>query len=74
MPRCEIPDVGDLAPVTARRPACDAAIIPMVLGGASQPLDVGRRRYRINPAQQRAQVVRDGGSVWTGCDRPPGWC
>ena len=32
----------------------------MVLGGASQPLDVGRRRYRIAVAQRRALVVRDG--------------
>ena len=63
-----------LSSATARRLACDAAIIPMVLGGASQPLDVGRRRYRITGAQRRALVVRDGGCVWPGCDWPPGWC
>jgi|TARA_B100001971_G_C18254882_1_gene581219 hypothetical protein len=74
LPRCEIPGMGELAPATARRLACEAAIIPMVMGGASQPLDVGRRRYRITPAQRLALVVRDGGCVWPGCDRPPGWC
>jgi len=74
LPACSIPGVGNLAPATARRLACDAAIIPMILGGASQPLDVGRRRYRITPAQRRALIVRDGGCVWPGCDRPPGWC
>lgn len=74
LPRCEIPGVGELAPATARRLACEAAIIPMVMGGASQPLDVGRRRYRITRAQRLALVGRDGGCVWPGCDRPPGWC
>ena len=74
LPRCEIPGVGPNAPATARRLACDAGIIPMVLGGDSQPLDMGRRRYRITPAQRRALIVRDGGCVWPGCDRPPSWC
>lgn len=66
LPRCSIPGAGDLA--------CDAGIIPMILGGGSQPLDVGRRRYRVTTAQKRALIVRDGGCVWPGCDRPPGWC
>ncbi|MBC8194921.1 MAG: DUF222 domain-containing protein [Acidimicrobiia bacterium] len=74
LPRCEIPGVGELAPATARRLACEAAIIPMVMGGSSQPLDVGRRRYRVTPAQRLALVVRDGGCVWPGCDHPPAWC
>jgi len=52
----------------------EAAIIPMVMGGESQPLDVGRRRYRTTSARKRALVVRDRGCVWPGCDRPPGWC
>ena len=74
LPRCDIPGIGELTPAAARRLACDAAIIPMVLGGDSQPLDVGRKRYRTTPAQRRALIVRDGGCVWPGCDRPPGWC
>jgi hypothetical protein len=30
-------------PGLARRIACEAGIIPVVLSGASQPLDIGRR-------------------------------
>jgi hypothetical protein len=52
-----------------------AAMLPPVLGGApSQPLDVGRATRVVQPAQRRALVVRDGGCVFPGCDRPLGWC
>ena len=34
----------------ARRLACTAGILPMVLNGASQPLDVGRRKRFHTPA------------------------
>jgi hypothetical protein len=34
---------------TARRHACDACIIPVVLGGNSRPLDVGRARRLATP-------------------------
>ncbi len=37
----------------ARRLACRAGIIPMVLGGRSQPLDVGRRRRLHTEAMRR---------------------
>jgi hypothetical protein len=50
-------------------------LLPPVLGGAvSQPLDVGRTGRVIQPAQRNALVVRDGGCVFPGCDRPPSWC
>ena len=54
----------------ARRLACQAGIIPVVLGGASEPLDVGRRRRFHTRAQRIALAVRDGGCTATGCDRP----
>ena len=38
----------------ARRLACGAGIIPMVLGGESQPLDVGRERRLHTKAQRVA--------------------
>ncbi len=64
----------DLDAGTLRRLACDSDIIPLVLGGASQPLDVGRTRRLATPAQRAALTVRDRGCTFPGCDRPPGWC
>ena len=47
-----------LAPETVRRLACDASIIPMVLGSMSQPLDVGRTKRLVTPALLAALWVR----------------
>ena len=58
----------------ARRLACGAGIIPVVLGGQSQPLDVGRTRRFHTKAQRIAMGVRDGGCTADGCDRPPAMC
>lgn len=59
---------------SARRLAADARIIPIVLGGESQPLDVGQGKRLYTEAQRRALAVRDGGCIWPGCNAPPGWC
>jgi len=58
----------------ARRWACDAKIIPVVLGGKSEPLDVGRAMRTVPLAIRRALVARDRGCAFPGCDRPPGMC
>jgi hypothetical protein len=58
---------------TARRYACDAAIIPIVLGGQGEVLDVGRARRTLNRAQRRALVYRDRGCTFPGCGRPAAW-
>lgn len=62
-------------PITAanaRRIACDADVLPILLGGDSQPLDVGRSR-RTAPADLRAALLaRDGRCAFPGCDQPPG--
>jgi hypothetical protein len=51
------------------------ALLPVALGGpATQPLEVGRATRVVSPAQRTALAVRDGGCVFPGCDRPPGWC
>ncbi|MET8280816.1 DUF222 domain-containing protein [Micromonospora sp. NPDC005174] len=59
---------------TVRRLACDAAILPTVLGGTSQTLDVGRQRRLVTGPLRRALVLRDRGCAFPGCDRPPRWC
>ncbi|MGW3785083.1 DUF222 domain-containing protein [Micromonospora chokoriensis] len=68
-------DIGlKLTPDTVRRLACDATILPAVLGGTGQVLDVGRQRRLVTGALRRALVLRDGGCAFPGCDRPPRWC
>jgi Domain of unknown function (DUF222) len=67
-------DGTPISPAAARRLACDAAILPAVLGGASQPLDLGRTRRLFTGPLRRALVLRDRGCAFPGCDRPPGWC
>jgi hypothetical protein len=58
----------------ALRLACEAGIIPAVLGGKSQVLHLGRRRRFHNKAQRIAMMIRDGGCTTEGCDRPQAWC
>ncbi len=66
---------GDiLSAAQARRLLCDAQIVPAVLGGDSEILDVGRSMRTASVAIRRALALRDEGCAWPGCDRPPGWC
>jgi hypothetical protein len=66
-------DGSHLSPAAARRLACDAGIIPAVLGTASQTLDVGRQTRLATGPLRRALVLRDNGCAFPGCDRPPRW-
>jgi hypothetical protein len=61
-----------LSAAEARRWACDAKIIPVVLGGKSEPLDVGRAMRTVPLSIHRALIARDRGCAFPGCDRPPG--
>ena len=63
-----------LSPATVRRLACDASIIPMVLGSQGQPLDLGRTRRLVTPALLAALWSRDKGCTFPRCGRPPQWC
>ncbi|MEU1394927.1 DUF222 domain-containing protein [Micromonospora zamorensis] len=63
-----------LTPGAIRRLACDSGVMPAVLGGDSQVLDVGRQRRLFNGPLRRALVLRDGGCAFPGCDRPSRWC
>jgi hypothetical protein len=56
---------------TARRLAADAGIIPEILGGTSEVLDLGATRRLFTRAQRLALAERDGGCAITGCLRPP---
>ena len=68
-------DTGDrISAATARRLACEAGVVPVVLGGKSQPLDVGRAKRYFTPGQRIAMGIRDGGCTARGCDAPPAMC
>jgi hypothetical protein len=63
-----------ITPGQLRRLACDAEILPVVLGGASEVLDVGRAQRLVTPAIRTALSLRDQGCVFPGCDKSPGGC
>lgn len=57
----------------ARRLACNASIIPAVLGGDSEVLDLGRAQRLFTAAQRRALLLRDRTCRAEGCDIPGTW-
>ena len=64
-----------VAPATARRLACDAEIVPAVLGAKSEVLDLGRASSVFNLAIRRAAWLRQGGRcAFPKCRRPPVDC
>ena len=63
-----------LTAADARRLGCDCQIIPVVLGGESEPLDVGRAARTVPRGIRRALIARDGGCSFPGCNRPPQRC
>ncbi|HEY7042422.1 MAG TPA: DUF222 domain-containing protein, partial [Nocardioidaceae bacterium] len=68
-------DTGDQVSVAeARRLACNACIMPMVLNGRSRILDLGMGQRLFDRNQRLALAHRDGGCVFPGCERPPAWC
>src|SRR5207245_4512297 len=57
---------------TARRLACDAAIIPVVLGTGSDVLDIGKVNHEFTTAIRRAAWIRDRGRcAFPGCRTRP---
>ena len=58
----------------ARRLACEAGIVPAVLGTRSQPLDLGRRTRLFTKPQRIALGLRDRGCTASGCAIPASGC
>jgi hypothetical protein len=58
----------------ARRLACEAGIIPAVLGTKSQPLDLGRRARFFSRPQRIGLGLRDGGCTAQGCETSASGC
>ncbi len=70
----ELEHTGPVAAEVGRRLVCDASITRVVMAGASEPLDVGRRTPVVSPAIRRGVIVRDAHCRFPSCDRPQGWC
>ncbi len=69
----ESPTGGRVSAAEIRRLACNARILPVVLGGRSEVLDLGRDRRLFSPAQRRAMLLRDRTCRAEGCDIPGTW-
>ncbi|MEJ7650832.1 MAG: DUF222 domain-containing protein, partial [Nakamurella sp.] len=63
-----------LAPDTVRKLACDAGIIPTVLGSDGAILDCGKEQRLFTLAQKRVLWQRDRHCTFPGCDIPAQWC
>jgi hypothetical protein len=81
--RGQVADAGLLTAGSLREPvsvervrklACDAQVLPVVLGGDGVPLDLGRDERSATRYQRLALIRRDGAEcAFPGCDRPAAW-
>ena len=65
---------GPVTADTIRKIACDADIIPVVLGGKGQVLDIGRASRVFPPHIRKAITARDQGCAFPQCTIPAPWC
>ncbi|MDQ0028310.1 HNH endonuclease signature motif containing protein [Arthrobacter bambusae] len=65
---------GPVPAAALRKLACDADIIPVVLGGEGQVLDIGRASRIFPPHIRKAITARDKGCAFPGCTIPAPWC
>ncbi|MEV7133553.1 DUF222 domain-containing protein [Arthrobacter sp. NPDC093128] len=65
---------GPVNASTVRKIACDADIIPVVLGSEGRILDIGRAARIFPPHIRKAITARDQGCAFPGCTIPAPWC
>ena len=66
---------GDLiTPGEARRLACNAGILPAVMGGRSEVLDAGREQRLVKGSMRKLMNVRDKTCTTIGCTVPAAFC
>jgi hypothetical protein len=65
---------GPVTPATIRKIACDADIIPVLLGSEGRILDIGRTTRIFPPHIRKAITARDQGCAFPGCTIPAPWC
>ncbi|OIJ23580.1 HNH endonuclease signature motif containing protein [Nocardioides luteus] len=66
-------DGDQITAAEARRIACNADLVPAVLGTDSEILDLGRTARLAHPIQHRALRLRDQGCQAEDCDAPAAW-
>ena len=67
-------DGQPLSASAIRRHACTAGIIPVVLGGKGEVLDLGRTRRLFSAAQRKALALIHRRCRGEGCSIPAAWC
>ena len=65
---------GPVTASTVRKIACDADIIPVLLGGEGRVLDIGRASRVFPPHIRKAITARDQGCSFPQCTIPAPWC
>ena len=60
---------GPINPRLIRQLACNAELLPVVLGSESQVLDAGSRARLFNPEQRKILYARDRGCTFPGCEK-----
>ncbi|MDN3936088.1 DUF222 domain-containing protein [Arthrobacter sp. YD4] len=65
---------GPVTAATIRKIACDADIIPVLLGTDGRILDIGRTSRIFPPHIRKAITARDKGCTFPGCTIPAPWC
>ncbi|WP_442543357.1 DUF222 domain-containing protein [Arthrobacter sp. KN11-1C] len=65
---------GPIHPSAIRKIACDADIIPVLLGSGGRVLDIGRTTRVFPPHIRKAIIARDQGCAFPDCTIPAPWC
>lgn len=65
---------GPIHPTAIRKIACDADIIPVLLGSEGRVLDIGRTTRIFPPHIRKAIIARDQGCAFPDCTIPAPWC
>ncbi|WP_251041377.1 HNH endonuclease signature motif containing protein, partial [Arthrobacter sp. ISL-30] len=65
---------GPVSAAVIRKMACDAELLPVVMGTEGQILDIGRASRVFPPHIRKAITARDLGCAFPGCTMPAPWC
>jgi hypothetical protein len=59
---------------TVQALACNQGTQTALVDSLGDVLDLGREQRLYSRHQRIALAIRDGGCLWSGCERPPSWC